>query len=325
MQRFTHKYDEIITLDTIFKSWNKFLSRKRFKKDVSNFSIDLFTNINQIYTELKNKTYQHSGYLHFKVNDQKPRDIHKAIVKDRIVHRLVYDTLYNYFDDKFIYDSYSCRKKKGVHKAITRYKFFSRKISQNYTKQVWVLKCDIKKCFASVKQDVLLKLLYKYIEDETMLILLKGILKSFPKGLPLGNLTSQLLINIYLHELDIFIKHNLRQKYYIRYADDFVIFNTDKIELNNIFFKIQKFLKEELFLELHSKINIQTIYSGVMFLGWRHYSKHRILRSSTKHRAIVGLQSKEEKVINAYLGLLKWGNTHKIMEKYNKEINFDIL
>lgn len=287
--------------------------------------MSLFSNINQIYTELKNRSYCHGTYSHFRVNDQKSRDIHKANVKDRLVHRLIYDELYNYFDNKFIHDSYSCRKNKGTHKAILRYKKFSQKISKNYTKQAWVLKCDVKKCFASVDQGILVKILGKYIEDAEILSLLENIILSFKKGIPLGNLTSQLFINIYLHELDVFIKKEMKQRWYIRYADDFVIFGENRNELENLFYRIQLFLVKELHLQIHSQISIQTVYSGLSFLGWKHFSAHRILRSSTKKRAIIGLQSKNGKIVNSYLDLLKWGNTYKLKKQFISQINFDIL
>lgn len=291
------------------------MSGKRFKEDVSDYSLKLFHNLNNLYYDLINKRYKHDNYLYFKVNDQKPRDIHKAMVKDRIVHRLIYDVLYRYFDDKFIFDSYSCRKGKGVHKAILKYQSFARKISKNYTKQVWVLKFDIKKCFASVDQNILLEILNKYIEDEELMLIIKELIFSFDRGLPLGNLTSQLFINVYLNELDYFVKDILRQKYYIRYADDFVIFNSSKEELNSLYFEIKSFLKTNLKLDIHENIDIRTIYSGVSFLGWKHFPKYRILRKSTKNRAQIGLKSKNEKVVNSYLGLLKWGNTYKIIKK----------
>lgn len=295
------------------------MSGKIFKKDVSSFEMSLFNNISQLHKELSQRFYCHDEYIQFKVNDQKPRDINKASVKDRLVHRLMYDTLYNYFDKKFIFDSFSCRKNKGVHKAILRYKKFSQKISKNHTKQAWVLKCDIKKCFASVDQEILIGILSKYIEDKEILSLLKKIILSFKKGLPLGNLTSQLFINIYLHELDIFVKKDIKQKYYIRYADDFVIFSENLDELNQVFNLIKIFLKTNLKLEIHPRINIKTIYSGISFLGWKHFPQYRILRNSTRKRAIIGLKSDNEKVINSYLGLLKWGSTYKLKMKIIKE------
>lgn len=285
----------------------------------------LFSNINQLHTELLNRTYFHGKYLYFRTNDRKPRDIHKASVKDRLVHRFLYDTLYNYFDEKFIYDSYSCRRNKGVHKAILKFKSFSQKTSKNFYKQVWVLKCDVKKCFASVNQKILIKILNKYIEDQEILSLIENIILSFEKGIPLGNLTSQLFINIYLHELDDFVKKQMKHKWYIRYADDFVIFGNSSEELEILLQQIRNFLANELELQIHEQTNIKTIYSGVSFLGWKHFPHHRVLRDSTKDRAIIGLQSSDENVTKAYMGLLRWGNTYKIKKQFMSPDNFGIL
>lgn len=316
MKKFKSSYHDIVTFEQILCAWNDFLRGKKNNYDVALYNLHLFSNLKYLYSALYNKSYTHSKYIYFKINDQKPRDIHKATVQDRVVHRLIYNNLYDYFDSKFIYDSYSCRKDKGAHKAILRYEFFSRKVSNNYTKQAFVLKCDIKKCFASVHHDILIELLEKNILDRNICALLRNIIQSFSNGLPLGNLTSQLFINVYLHELDMFIKQELKQKHYIRYADDFVIFQNDIKELKIILYKIKNFLIEKLKLDLHTKTSIQTVYSGVDFLGWTHFPKHRILRTSTKKRVIRGLEYGNQKIASSYLGLLKWGNTHKIKSKY---------
>lgn len=145
---------------------------------------------------LSAKTYKPDGYFAFKINDPKPRDIHKASVLDRLVHHAVYRVLYPYFDNQFIYDSYSCRLNKGTHRALDRFQIFGAKISRNNTCTVWVLKGDIRKFFASIDHQVLKNILIKYIKDEDTLWLLAKIIDSFntpgkiAKGLPLGNLTS---------------------------------------------------------------------------------------------------------------------------------------
>ncbi|HEY4528373.1 MAG TPA: reverse transcriptase/maturase family protein [Candidatus Paceibacterota bacterium] len=275
-------------------------------------------NIISLHHDLKNKTYKHSSYHAFNISDPKPRNIHKASVRDRLLHHAIYRVLYSYFDKKFISDSYSCRLNKGTHKALERFGYFSIKVSKNHTKQCWVLKCDIKKFFASIDHEVLLYILEKHIEDKDTLWLLERVITSFNPGLPLGNLTSQLLVNIYMNEFDQFVKHKLKIKNYIRYTDDFLIFSSNKSELITFIRYIVCFLQKELKLSLHEdKIFIKTLSSGIDFLGWVHFPEHRILRTVTKRRMFRNIS---EKSLPSYLGLLKWGNTYKLRQNCKFDI-----
>jgi retron-type reverse transcriptase len=274
MKQFIHTYDSIITVEKLLKAWQEFLRDKKKKKDVILFQAQLMNNIFDLHTDLKNKTYRHCGYYAFNISDPKPRQIHKATVRDRLLHHLIYQELYNYFDSKFIHDSYSCRIGNGTHKAINRFRDFFRKVSKNNTKTCFVLKCDIRKFFANIDHEILKKILEKYIQDKNILWLLLQVINSFTschiyamadirKGLPLGNLTSQLLVNIYMNEFDQYVKRELKVKYYIRYADDFVILGEDKEYLKELLTKISIFLSESLKLSLHpDKVFIKTIASG---------------------------------------------------------------
>ncbi len=299
-------------------SWQEFLKGKKKRKDVIKFSVNLIDNIFELHEDLVSKKYKHSLYKAFKITDPKARDIHKASVRDRLLHHAIYRILYPYFDKKFIFDSYSCRIGKGTLKAINRFQTLARKSSKNNAKTVWVLKCDIKKFFANIDHEILKNILAKYIKDRDVLWLLSQIIDSFSLGLPLGNLTSQLLVNIYMNEFDQFVKRKLKVKYYIRYADDFVIFSENKGHLQNLIPEISNFLDKNLKLTLHpNKVFIKTLASGVDFLGWINFPNHRVLRTSTKRRMFKGLnknQSKETKA--SYYGLLKHGNTYKIYKKF---------
>lgn len=240
-------YHNIISLDNLLGAWEEFLHRKRKRKDVQVFQYTLMDSIFDLHRDLKNKTYKHGTYEAFNISDPKPRNIHKASVRDRLLHHAIYRKLYPYFDKKFIYDSYSCRVGKGTHEAIQRFKNFSVIVSKNHTKTCWVLKCDIKKFFASIDHKILLDILQKHIRDEDVLWLLGQVINSFQiqpnKGLPLGNLTSQLLVNVYMNEFDQFMKHELKAKYYIRYADDFVVLSRDKEYLVELFWDCANFSK----------------------------------------------------------------------------------
>jgi retron-type reverse transcriptase len=185
---------------------------------------------------------------------------------------------------------------------------------------VWILKGDIRKFFASIDQNILIEIIKKYISDEDIISLLSEIIKSFSStregvGLPLGNLTSQLLVNIYMNEFDQFIKHNLKVDYYIRYADDFVIMSNDREWIENILPRISTFLEEKLKLSLHpNKVSINTFASGIDFLGWVHFPNHRVIRTVTKRRMWKRIKLKEGKIdtVQSYLGLLSHGNARKI-------------
>ena len=301
-------------------SWQEFLPGKKKRKDVAKFSVNFMDNILSLHQDLVDRNYRHGGYQAFKINDPKPRDIHKASVRDRLVHHAIYRILYPYFDRKFIFYSCSCRIGKGTHRAMNNFRNFFRRVSLNNTRTVWVLKCDIRKFFANINHDILMAILSKYIGDKNTLWLLGQIVESFHTankigvGLPLGNLTSQLLINIYMNEFDQYVKRELKVKFYIRYADDFVMLSEDKSYLENLLPKISKFLDEELRLTLHpDKVFIKAVASGIDFLGWVHFPDHRVLRKSTKrrmHRRMIGYPINE--AYQSYLGLLEYGNAWKI-------------
>ncbi|MFH1193789.1 MAG: reverse transcriptase/maturase family protein [bacterium] len=328
----SHKFEDIISLDNLLSAWREFIVGKKSKKDVQDFSRDLFDNIVSLHNDLANKIYCHGDYESFYVNDPKRRHIHKASVRDRLLHHAVYRILYPFFDKKFISDSYSCRPDKGTHKAINRFRAIAYAVSKNHTRTCWVLKCDIRKFFASIGHKILIDILQKHIADENIIWLLKNIIGSFeieiassastPSrndggiGLPLGNLTSQLFANVYMNEFDQWVKHRLKVKCYIRYADDFIFLSEERNYLELLIPVIGNFLKNRLKLFLHpDKVFIKTIASGVDFLGWVNFCDHRILRSVTKRRMFqrIGVCPINE-TLQSYLGLLKYGNAEKMRE-----------
>ncbi len=349
LSSFTHTYEDIISIENLLSAWQEFIHGKRKKADVQEFGYNLMENIIALHTDLKEKAYRHGGYKHFKIADPKPRDIHKASVRDRLLHHAIYRVLYPDYDTQFIHDSYSCRNGKGTHKAIQQFQKYERKVSKNHTKTCYVLKCDIKKFFASINHSILIRILEKHIKDTDILWLLSRVIGSFEKGLPLGNLPSQLLVNIYMNEFDQNVKQTLKIKHHIRYADDFIILSRDRISLLKNLQSIGGFLEQKLKLSLHpKKVFLTTLSSGVDFLGWVHFPTHRVLRTSTKWRMFrrVGNVTtldchfvstfSEEKVetnrkdgegkisgdgtmrnsavVQSYLGLLGWGNGWKLAE-----------
>ncbi len=328
-----HIYDDIISVENLCLAWEEFIVGKKKKQDVIQFGRNLMDNIVELHQSLVNKSYRHGNYESFFVNDPKRRHIHKASVRDRLLHHAVYRILYPFFDRTFISDSYSCRNEKGTHKAIYRFRALANQVSRNYTRTCWVLKCDIRKFFASIDHQVLLSILKEYIPDQDIIWLLQNIVESFQTmpvasdgnhpypslerrgyGLPLGNLTSQLFANVYLNRFDQWVKHKLKAKYYIRYADDFIFLSPEKSLLEKIIPQVQEFLQVNLKLSLHpEKLFLNTLASGADFLGWINFSDHLILRSTTKRRMFNRIKTHPtEETLQSYLGLISHGNTDKI-------------
>ena len=331
----THSFEDIINVENLLAAWKEFSQDKRRKRDVQLFELNLMDNIFAFRQDLFHHTYKHGRYQAFKINDPKPRDIHKASVRDRILHHAIYRVLYPFFDKTFIADSYSCRMNKGTHKAINRFREFAHKVSRNNARTCWILKCDIRKFFANIDHDILSKILGEYVPDKNIIWLLSQVIGSFNTlgkievGLPLGNLTSQLFVNVYMNRFDQFAKHKLKAKHYIRYADDFVFFAKNKDYLKHLIPEIAQFLDNELKLSLHpDKVSIQTLVSGVDFLGMVNFSDHKILRTKTKRRMLNKLKGRkfllEEELISeesfkqslhSYLGMLKHCEGWKIRKK----------
>ena len=179
MKTWNNIYNKISTLENIFHGWEEFQRGKKKKRDVLFFERYLENNIFSLYESLAKRSYQPGRYSQFIVRDPKLRLIHKASVKDRVVHHITSRVLEKIFEPTFYAHSYSCRKNRGTYKGIYAFQKMARKVSKNNTRICWVLKCDIKKFFASVNHKILLKILSKKITDEVFLELLERIIDSF--------------------------------------------------------------------------------------------------------------------------------------------------
>ncbi|OIO48075.1 MAG: hypothetical protein COY09_01195 [Candidatus Portnoybacteria bacterium CG_4_10_14_0_2_um_filter_39_11] len=325
----SHIFEQIISLDNLILAWHAFRRGKSQKLDVQRFEFNLEDNLFKLHCELKDETYRHGKYFAFWIRDPKLRRIHKARVRDRVLHHAIFRVLYPIFDKQFIFDSYSCRLAKGTHRAVGRLQQFIRRESQNRTRSCFVLKCDVKKFFDSIDHAILLDLVAREVSDKNVLWLVGEIIDSFAvapgKGLPLGNITSQLLASIYLNELDRFVKHSLKTKYYLRYCDDFIILSANRSDFDKLVKVVNNFLGQKIGLLLHpAKVEIRDYRQGIDFLGYVSFPHYCVLRTTTKRRMFRKLRQKLEawqqgrvkcesfcQSRQSYLGLLSHCSAHK--------------
>ena len=257
---------------------------KKRTTELERFQYFLEDNLTKLHQDLISNNYQHGGYHYFMVCDNKKRKIAVASIRDRVVHRLVYEYLVSVFNNPFIYDAWSCRRKKGLFGAIERTQHFLKKYPNYY---VW--RTDIKQFFNSVDQEILLNIIKRKVLAAQALNLIRKIIESFGKeskiGLPIGNLTSQIFANIYLNELDRFVKFNLKIKGYLRYGDDFVVFSKNRNNLIKIRREVIAFLSNNLRLSINQKNEIIIkARAGLFFLGAKIYPKGRVLNKRNWQR-----------------------------------------
>ncbi len=328
-----NEYEKLIDIRNIFSAWRKFSSGKADKKDVLEFWRNLENNLFNLHNDLILNNYRHGNYEKFAVCDPKERIIHKARIGDRIIHQLIFDYLRPIFEKRFIFDSYSSRMGKGTHKAVKRLRLFCKIVSKNNARQCWILKCDIRKFFDSIDHKILFSLIEKKVADKKIKGLIFGIIKSFEaapgKGLPLGNLTSQLFANIYLHQFDYFIKNILRFNHYVRFNDDFAFAHHDREFLESKIKLIKEFLSENLTLLLpDDKISFRKLDWGIDFLGYIILPEGVLMRTKTRKRMVKKIRSKmadyrngrisfnkAAQTINSYFGTLKHCSSFKLRQK----------
>ena len=243
---------DVISVENLLAAWKEFRKGKRLKADVAEFEINLENNLFDLHHQLVSGMWKPDPYEAFFVHDPKLRRIHKATVRDRVLYQAVYRALYQIFDPGFIHHSFSSRNLKGTHAGMLSLERYIQKISKNYQHAGYVLKCDIRKFFDSIDQTILLGLIQKKIADSDLFLLIQKIVASFSiasgKGLPLGNVTSQLFANIYMNELDQYVKRELKAKCYVRYCDDFAIVSDSRQYLEECVENMKQFCKTKLLL-----------------------------------------------------------------------------
>lgn len=262
-----------LSLGNIWASWFAYRKGKKLSRELLLFQEHLEENLYHLAIELQQGTYEHGGYRTFVVSDNKKREISVSNIRDRIVHRLMYDYLYEIYDKTFVYDAWSCRLNKGLSAAIERAESFFHAYPQNF---VW--RSDVQKFFDSVNHNILLNILSKKVHDPITFEIIVKIVRSFSKedgiGMPIGNLTSQIFANVYFNEFDRFIKWTLKPDAYLRYGDDFILLDKNYEKILKYNEMAVTFLKEKLKLSINPKNNsIRKTKQGLKFLGVVIYPK----------------------------------------------------
>ena len=279
-------YDKELSFENLLKAHKKARRGKRTKKKVILFELILEQELLRLEEELRNCTYKHSGYTKFKIHQPKERVIMASEYMDRVVHQwYVQHFIKPYFVPQFINTTYACIEGRGMHKASKDVQKAMRSAKANW-KNYYILKMDITKYFHNIDKRILWNILKRKIKDRKLLWLTREILLSTEGmlGLPLGNYTSQMFANIYLNELDQYVKHELKCKYYYRYMDDMVILCENKESAKHILYNVIIFLQEKLKLTLNSKTRIFKDIQGVNFCGYKINEKRMKIRHTSKCR-----------------------------------------
>ena len=325
-----NEFDKKLSYESLFHAHKLSRKGKGYRKEIILFNLKQEEYIMWLYEKLKTKTYKHSGYSVFYVTEPKLRKIEKSIYLDRIVHRWVVDNfLEPYFVPTFVNTSYACLKKRGMHKACLDVQNAMKHLSRTW-KDYYILKMDVRKYFQNIDKDILYRILNRKIQDNKLLWLLKEIIYSNEgkKGLAIGNYTSQMFANIYLNEVDQYIKHKLKVKWYFRYLDDSIILIKTKKEAKEILEKIKNFLKENLQLELNKKTQIFKNKQGVNFCGYKINEYRLKIRDKGKRKLkkkvkvlkekikIGEITSKEaKKYLAGHMGYIQLADTYNLENK----------
>lgn len=329
------EYDKNLTYEKLMESHIKSRKGKGYRKEIIEFNLKQEEYIMWLLERLQTQKYKHGGYTTFYVTEPKLRKIEKSRYIDRIVHRWLVDNfLEPAFVPQFINTSFACLKNKGMHRAC----LYVQKTMQHCTRiwgEYYILKMDVAKYFDNINKAILLKIIERKIKDPKVIWLIKEILYSQKreKGLEIGNYTSQMFANIYLNEIDQFVKNKLHIKYYCRYLDDSIVIVKTKKEAKNALKEIQKFLNENLQLELNKKTQIFKNKQGVNFCGYkikeyrlkiRDKGKRKLKKKVKKLKEQIKLgkiTSKEaHKYLAGHMGYIKIANVKSLTEKifYNE-------
>lgn len=316
-----------LSMNALVRAYFDCIKHKATTKQAMDFEYEREKNLSELYTDIESGEYKIGKSICFIVSEPKPREVWAGCFRDRIVHHLIHNAIYDRYVSKFIYDTYSCLVKKGTLAGALRAEKMARKLTQNYSKKAYFCKMDITNYFVSINKDIMFNLVTELVdkEEEKWLYDLiykviyhdprkdvcikspRRLRKKLPKhkslfnsddihGLPIGNLTSQFFSNIYLNGLDQYAKHVLKCKNYIRYVDDIIIMDEDPGFLNYAYSKINRYLIDNLELKLnHKKKNINTLDKGFDFLGLVIKPNCKYIRHRTKNKCYKLIENWENK------------------------------
>lgn len=339
MKTYNNLFQEITSFKNLLKAYKKAKRAKPQTKETLFFSLNLEKSLFSLQKELQTNTYIQSEYREFIILDPKERKIKYLPFKDRVVHHALINIIEPIFEKRFINTTYACRKGKGTHKALEDIK---KTVYSNYYSNGYCLKCDIKKYFPSVDKKILKQLILNKIKCKKTLNLINNIIDSNfsdfgkDKGIPIGNLTSQLFSNIYLNDLDHYIKQDLKVKHYFRYVDDFIILDGSKRKLHYYNKKIKNFLKKRFLLEIPKhKSNVFQIKDGVDFVGYKIFPNKVFLRKRNIKKFIKKLKTnavddkstvdnKCRSIIYSYLGYFRYANSFRLVNNVFKKSKISI-
>lgn len=328
---FSSLFTKLCEYENLLLAFKKARARKSKKAYVQAFQENLPEELGRLQWELLTGTYTPRPLKTFTVRDPKTRQISASNFRDRIVHHAICNLLEPIYEPRFIEDTFANRKGKGTKGILNRFDQFRGKFQEGFA-----LKCDIRHYFDTVDQGILLEILGRRIKDVHMMRIIRIILENHKtqetgKGMPLGNLTSQFFANIYLAELDHFVKHSLRAKYYLRYVDDFVILGRNKAQLETWHQKISAFLKDELRIELHKdKTKIVPLNSGVQLVGFRIFRHHKLLKKSNIRRIRIRMARFREMPVSpehmrrsfaGWQGYAQMADTYGLRQEIAQEVN----
>lgn len=325
MKRYGNLFEKIVDFENLYYGYRKASLGHRENVEVLEYMLCYEARLFEIQKELIDKTYHTGQYKSFFVYEPKKRLIMALPFRDRIVHHALCNIIEPIFEAGFISDSYACRTGKGSHRGLKKVEHFINALG----KDCYVLKCDVRKYFYTIDHAVLKQIIRRKIKCKDTLWLIDNIIDSnhIETGIPIGNLTSQLFANIYLNELDHYVKEDLGIKNYIRYMDDIVVLRQDKKELWGIYHNINNYIKDILKLEFNNKTKLFSLKQGIDFLGFRQFfgfrllRKHSIIKNKRKFRKFTELYKSNRitfdrinQSIQSFIGHAQWGNTWRIRE-----------
>lgn len=279
MRTYKNLWDKFISRENFDIAAKKAVKSKKSKKSVQEFLANRDEYIEKLRNDLMFGKYRTSEYKTFDIYEPKKRTIYKLpLYPDHILHHALINILGPIWHNMFICDSYACIPERGLLGASQKTMHFVRK-------NKYVLQCDIRKFFPSINHEIMMNIVKRKIHDRRILRVLREIIFSCggDTNLPIGNLTSQWMGNVYLHELDMFVKHTLRWHSYIRYCDDFCLYGNDKAELHAAAVKISRFVKDNLDMTF-SKCSVRRTKDGISFIGYRHFPKFIMMRKQTANK-----------------------------------------